>query len=1556
MERSARPRHRRHPLRAVSASLALLLVTAALVIVPKGPKALALEQGQTIRISMRSDGMGPTHAGTCLPPCTLISGISSDGRFVAFNTPAALHSQDNDYEWDAYLRDVAAGTTVLVASPSTESSYIAGSGAITPDGNSIVYRTPAATFIWDRAAGTRTQILNIPTWGSISADGSRYAFTTSASLVAQDTNGVDDVYLKDLDTGAITLVSVSHTGGPADDFSGGASISPDGSKVAFDSQSNQIVGDDSNMCGTFTCKDVFVRDIAAQNTVRVSVDSAGNEANDVSDSARITSGSTVVFRSFASNLVSSDTNGAQDVFVHDMSSGETTRVSVSSTGGQGDGGSFGPTISADGQWIAFTSSATNLAPNDANSYTDVFIHDRETGETALASVASNGWSPSDGLSRAPAISGDGSTVSFQSNSETIITHDIGWPPYPDVFAYGIRTNNVTAATTGQTLGSCGGGVHAVNPSDCLSDPVNTATGNFHTSETDIALPGPGVPFEFTRSYNSLSSASGPLGPGWTHPYNASLEIDQSGDVTLSGETGQRVEYALQPDGSFAGGPGARSVLSAVSGGYELTRQDQVTYSFDQQGRLTDMVDRNGQGLALTYANGVLASVTDGGGRVITLSHEAGLLTGISLPDGRSVTYGYTGGLLTSVTDPRGEITTYTYDANGLLKKVVDPNGHTVVENTYQGGRVTQQVDPVGNLSTFSWNPTTETATMTDARGNVWTDVYRSNVLIRRIDPLGGETRFAHDDDLNSEEVRDANGNVSFMVHDDNGNLLVKRGPSPLSYVETWNYNARNDVTSYTDGRGNATTYDYDGDGNLIRETRPGGVVTEYGRDPATGLLTSVTDPRGKTTTYAYDSAGNLVHITSPLGHVTSMDYDASGRMTSIVEPRGNEPGATPADFTTTFTYDAGDNLLTQTDPLGNVTSFTYEAAGNRETRTDAKGRTTTWTNNAADELSSVIAPDQSSTSYAYDESGNLVSRTDANGHVTSYGYDAANRLLTVTSPIGQVWTYEHDDVGNLTSVVTPQGNETPDPSDGRISYTYDALNRLIGIDYSDATPDVSFAYDAASNRTQMTDGAGTETYSYDALDRRTAVTRGSDTFSYQFDPAGNVTRRTYPDGTVVDHAYDDEGRLASVSSDGNVVTYSYDAAGNLTSTTLPAGNGHVESRTYDRAGRLTEMRNAKGSNVLSRFTYSLDEVGNPTSVETESGVTTYAYDALDRLTEACFAQSCPGPSDPFIRYAYDAVGNRLTEDRPAGTATYTYNAADQLVSRTGLGGSVTYTYDPNGNQAGRGPDSSSYDLSNRMVSASVGSTTIEYSFDGDGKRLLASAGTQSAKKTKYLWDPSFPLPQLAIERDGANKLLRRYVHGGDLVSMTTGGKDYFYHYDAIGSTSNLTSSTGALQWTYEYEPFGTLRSEIKSDNKAPTNLMRFTGEVSDTGTSLYHLRARQYDPTQGRLLSLDPLPSALQDSYVSAYLYVNNRPTVLVDPSGLRGSSPGGPNPTPQPPPPPFNPIDAPDCKILTAVGSGSAIVDVISFFFPVSWWIRGTLTVFAVMSNLASYKSGCWG
>jgi YD repeat-containing protein len=181
--------------------------------------------------------------------------------------------------------------------------------------------------------------------------------------------------------------------------------------------------------------------------------------------------------------------------------------------------------------------------------------------------------------------------------------------------------------------------------------------------------------------------------------------------------------------------------------------------------------------------------------------------------------------------------------------------------------------------------------------------------------------------------------------------------------------------------------------------------------------------------------------------------------------------------------------------------------------------------------------------------------------------------------------------------------------------------------------------------------AANETYSYDVLNRLSGLTRGSDTFGYEYDNVGNVTKRTYPDGTVLDYSYDDDGRMAPVKVGGSTVAaYGYNADGLPTSAALPAANGYVETRSYDRAGRLSALTNTKSGTDLSRFTYTRDPVGNSTRIDkVAGGAETYGYDELDRLTEVCYqAAACSGGSDPFIRWTYDEVGNRLTEDQRKG--------------------------------------------------------------------------------------------------------------------------------------------------------------------------------------------------------------------------------------------------------------------------------------------------------------------
>jgi RHS repeat-associated protein len=570
-----------------------------------------------------------------------------------------------------------------------------------------------------------------------------------------------------------------------------------------------------------------------------------------------------------------------------------------------------------------------------------------------------------------------------------------------------------------------------------------------------------------------------------------------------------------------------------------------------------------------------------------------------------------------------------------------------------------------------------------------------------------------------------------------------------------------------------------------------------------------------------------------------------------------------------------------------VTTNAYDPVGNLQSVRDGNNHATSYTYDGAGRIRTVTGPDLGVTTYAYDDAGNLLTRTDDNGHTTTFGYDDAGRLTTETTPDPDgpgpqgpaVTSYTHDPNGNRLTLTDPNGNASPASGDGRTTYGYDRANRQTSIDHSDTTPDVSFTYDAVGNRLTMVDGSGTETRTYDGLGRLSTVTRGSNTLSYAYDAASNVTRRTYPGNTIVNYTYDGLSRLATVASGSQTTTYAYDIASNLTQATLPSGNGYVETRAYDRGGRLTEVKNQRGATVLSHFVSTLDPVGNPTQIVRSGGLSltqTYAYDANDRITGVCFQTgSCPGASDPFIRWTYDRVGNRLAEQRSTGTTSYSYDARDRLLSV----GATAFAYDQNGNQTQKGTRTFTYDLANRLRTTAQGSTTTTYSYDGDGKRLQASTGSSNSSKTNFLWDVSFGLPQVARENNGSGSLQRRYVYGERRISLTNRSNTTYYQYDPLGSVANMTSSSGSTRWTYAYEPFGALRTEQRSGDSAPTNFMKFTGEYLDP-TGLYHLRARQYDPATGRLQRPDPVESHVHSPLIASYVYAANRPTVMVDPSG----------------------------------------------------------------------------
>ena len=279
---------------------------------------------------------------------------------------------------------------------------------------------------------------------SISGDGRFVAFESEASnLIAGETNGVGGVFVHDRQIGATTRVSVDSSGAQANNGSGAAAISNDGRYVAFYSYASNLVPGDTN-----EMIDIFVHDRQTGATTRVSVDSSGAEANgnsaDVYFAVAISGdGRYIAFQSEASNLVARDTNGVDDIFVHDRQTGVTSRVSVDSSGAEANSGSIAPAISSNGRFVTFSSGATNLVAGDTNGKTDVFVHDLQTGQTTLASVSSTGQQ-ADGGGNSPDISGDGRYVVFISKSNNLAP---GAEDYQElVYVHDRQTGQTTLAS------------------------------------------------------------------------------------------------------------------------------------------------------------------------------------------------------------------------------------------------------------------------------------------------------------------------------------------------------------------------------------------------------------------------------------------------------------------------------------------------------------------------------------------------------------------------------------------------------------------------------------------------------------------------------------------------------------------------------------------------------------------------------------------------------------------------------------------------------------------------------------------------------------------------------------------------------------------------------------------------------------------------------------------------------------------------------------------------------------------------------------------------------
>jgi RHS repeat-associated protein len=1021
-------------------------------------------------------------------------------------------------------------------------------------------------------------------------------------------------------------------------------------------------------------------------------------------------------------------------------------------------------------------------------------------------------------------------------------------------ALGVVVNSLATAQ------SFGGALYSRNPTS-TTDDVNTLTGALELSYQDLNVAGVGEPLKLTRSYNSLDSAGGLFGPGWSSIFDAGVSVSSNGQsAVVRGEDGQRLVFTNNGHGVWVAPAGSRTSLSCVGTTCVVKRFDGVTWQ-SVGGRIQYYRSATGQGLTFKYSGTTLTQVLVQRSTtplVVNVTVSAGRLVTLSTPT-RTVSYGYSSGVLTSYTDPNGHTWIYNYGSGGL-SGVIDPTGAQRLSVSYNNGRVcwaAQRGSQARFNDRYNWNSVQGLATRSALvqtpdgleRGD-YIDQYVKGALVSQTSPDGATNTFSYDSQFDPTVTQDPLNRLESVTYDTAGDILTQSLPftSSANAVTKFVYNAAHQVVAQSDANGNVTTYTYSG-AYLTRTTPPGGSLlnsTTY-KYNALGER-SETDAPLSIVMWHYDAAGNLTgyqtldlahHPVNGLGPLTQ--YNEAGQPLVITDARGNTTSGLNSAYQTTYSYDADGNLLSLTRPGAQTTTNSYDAAGTLlqtqlpngstttyswdeptatyvvgGTTTDVKvfdpsgdllsDNATTYTYDTTGRETSSTDPAGTTTTYSFDSANNVLSARDSSGHVASYTYGANNQLLSSTLD-GQLTSQTYDPTGNVLTRTDPSGHLT--------SYTYDANERLSSVTNSAGT--TSYGYDVVGNLVRQTDGNGLITYyGYNAANKRTSMTISGHVWSYGYDVSNNLVSVTDPDGRVTTYTLNAQGLRTQIV---------YSQPGQSTITV---------SETYNGAGQRTSMTDP----TLGTTTYTYDATGNLTSVDNPTqGNFSYDYSVPGQMTETY-------PSGATIRYSYDDQHNVMTVDSGNVHVAYLRNAQRQL---TGVVYSNGLVLSQGYNTAGyltsqslscagtlKSYSATSYDASGNPLatSSTIGSTTTldSYGYDSSnriGAQAIATSpaapatNASSACTTGTESSPGSPNQGTdSGTTTGSNAPTSASYAGGYVGSVpNTGTNANAISYDALGNQTSsaatsysynnideLTGSSGATNASYTYDNAGDVTS------------------------------------------------------------------------------------------------------------------------------------------------------
>ncbi|MBF6029386.1 RHS repeat protein [Pseudomonas sp. P115] len=1009
-------------------------------------------------------------------------------------------------------------------------------------------------------------------------------------------------------------------------------------------------------------------------------------------------------------------------------------------------------------------------------------------------------------------------------------------------------------------------------------PVSMVTGEELLTLVDGSLDGI-LPFEWTRLYRtSAVEVDCGLGFGWSHSLAHRLSV--VGDSVVWTDHENRSIALPLPSSSRPAITNSLAEAAIYLGEKpdELVLAQASRFYHFVNGSLTAISDAYGNRLRISRdVLGRIERVNNGVGRSLFLRYSADRIVAVDYQIQRAKGYE------PYVWVTEQNIVSYAYGELGRLISATNAVGESEVYR-YDDQHVILERGLAGGASFFwGWERSGKAArcvrhwasfSQMDTR-YVWDDNGRVTVF----NADGSQEVYVHDQHARLVQRVDPDGAEHFKSYDDKGRLTVEQ--DPLGAVTAYQYDDAGRLVAVFPGDNEPTAYEHDN--GFIRVVRRGDAVWKYERNDQ-GDVTRKIDPDGHITDYTYNKHGQLIGVWFPDNSSQRLVWNARGQLTEEQLPNGGIKRYRYDDIGRQIAREDEHGALTQYqwDHVGRLVRVVLPGGACREYSYNPYGKITA----ERDELGRV-------TRYEYADGLHLISRRiNADGTQVKYHYDNVRLLLTeIENEVGETYRLQYHANGLIQQETGFDGQRTAyvydlngnlqektehgdDGSQLVTRYERDFVGRLIRKTLPDSSV-VDYAYDRQGNLLSVDDSHWFLAYEYDQQNRLTAEHQGWGTLRYGYDACGQLQKLRLPDNNRVVFNHAKGGHLATVELNGST----------LTSHLFKSGQEHQRQQGqllnhyhYDDQQRLHAHAVTQQNHYLYQRQYDYDKSNNLTRLlDTRKGEHRYQYDPLNRLTRADHSQ------DLQERFGHDPASNLLMQDRPGPDIV----AGNRLLMQ----GDNHYDYDAFGNlireRRGKGPQHVTeyrYDCQHRLISVTKpNGQAASYRYDPFGRRISKTVDNIT---TEFFWQGDKLIAEYHKDKH------RSYLYEPDsfrpLALLEGFGpkatKPYHYQLDHLGTPQELTTPEGEIVWSAHYRAYGEIS---RLDIRKVDNPLRFQGQYFDQESGLHYNRHRYYNPDIGRYLTPDPVKLA---GGINAYQYATN-PTGWIDPLGLScraGNCPGG--------------------------------------------------------------------